>query len=76
MDNVYEVESPGTCAVALYDYQGGRCAIQDVGKAIILTGEALGVWPRWGGEMVVHTINSGKRILSWLFQFLPHGKIE
>uniref|UniRef100_A0A8C3B2X9 Hematopoietic lineage cell-specific protein n=1 Tax=Cairina moschata TaxID=8855 RepID=A0A8C3B2X9_CAIMO len=22
MDNVYEVESPGTCAVALYDYQG------------------------------------------------------
>ncbi|KFO77994.1 Hematopoietic lineage cell-specific protein [Cuculus canorus] len=22
MDNVYDVESPGTCAVALYDYQG------------------------------------------------------
>lgn len=27
MDNVYELESSGTCAVALYDYQGGGSAI-------------------------------------------------
>lgn len=37
-DDVYEGESAGICAVALYDYQGGESAIQAVG-----TGS--GSWP-------------------------------
>lgn len=40
MDNIYEVESPGICAVALYDYQGGGSAMRVVQKVVT---------PAWGG---------------------------
>lgn len=66
--NVYEVESPGTCAVALYDYQGGGSAIQAVGRG---TGSCLGWCDR---EVVAYTISSGEKVSTWWFKFLALGK--
>lgn len=63
MDNVYELESSGTCAVALYDYQGGGSAIR------LWHWELAGVERQRGGSLI-----SSEEVLTGWFTFLPPGK--
>lgn len=71
MDNIYEVESPGICAVALYDYQGGGSAMRVVRKVVTLA--RGGAWELSRGWEVVAHISCGGRV--WArFKCLPCGR--
>lgn len=72
MDNIYEVESPGICAVALYDYQGGGSAMRVVRKVVTLArggpGSSAGDGRWWLTSAVVEGFGLGLNV------FLVEGK--